>query len=593
MKTGSVGVKPRFNKKQNPYIGSEGFMDVKGFHFFEAESLTKWTGFVKEYNGFPIAAIPESGPITGLYEASPSNDQKYLIATGRTGIYRFFNGQWTVLLTGQTGGETGFYTFEMLNDMVYMFNGVDAGVQTNGTLASRIGFAGSATASLFAIAGTLLAGTYKVSVSQINNMFGFEQESNGGTEATITLGAAGGIRISVPASTDPQVALHRIYITTTNGATPRFLADVPATSAQTFDYTDAVAQTLGIAVEKFAFGAPPVFKSAKIIGGVLYGASSAATLNSRVYFSFPGKPHAFHPSDFRDLNKDGGDAITGLAELFGRLVAFKLNSIWESFGDDRLTFGLDRRIDGVGSVNHRGIIPVPGVTALAFEAIRGLYLFDGHATIKISSDIDPLYRDFSGGVLKRSFALLFANQSSIVWFVSTVPSFKNNLGLVYDYEQKRLSTREFPESFASSGTLVTDSLLNRESLLGGYDGVVRQSGQGFKDDGINIVASAKTRAFPTEYDSDTTKVFYSMTIITKPIKNFSGDKIDVEFIMEEDDADPALTRTYYRVGNAIKQRFNLKGTRMFVRIKHDTPYELVVRGIEVEYYDTGRSKTVC
>ena len=170
----------------------------------------------------------------------------------------------------------------------------------------------------------------------------------------------------------------------------------------TTTYTDNLNDSnLGSAVEGFANGVPPKFSMIDIYQGVAFMGGDPNNL-SRVWFSGNSKPSCVDSNDFRDLDPNDGDTLTGLKRYLTTLVAFKNNSIWNATGSDRTTFGFNRTVASVGSVNNAGIVDVPVKGVLAFMSPTArFYFYDGVSATPTAVNLEPTLRGLNSTKLSK------------------------------------------------------------------------------------------------------------------------------------------------------------------------------------------------
>ena len=586
MKTGKVGIQRGQQAKRSPFISGDDLLSNSGFHYQEEGSLSKWTGFSKDINSVVMPALPLGETVTGLFQYSKSDGTKFIIACGTTKIYKQSGGVWITIRTGQTGTADDVYDFSVLNDILYLCNGKDPNLKTDGSNVFAMGVAAPTTAvtATETIGGSsLTAGTYIMTVTFLNTAM--NHESNPSPSTTITLLANNNtISLSaIPISTDPQVTARRIYVTPVNGALPLFAAEIANNTATTLNI---IVTATGIAVEEFANGTPPVFKAMHLKEGFIWG----MPVNSSILrFSGAGKPNAWHANDFRDLDSNDGDMLTGIAEVNGRLIAFKNQSIWNGFGSDRFDFDFIKRVEGIGSINNRGISNVPGKDFIMFASRRGFYAYDGVQEVKMSDAIDPIYRLLVTLVLQKCFSVIREDQNSIWWLLSTKSTFQNNVALIWDYAEEKWSTRPYP-LLANYGTQFIDLVNGSNVLMGGYTGIVHRSSDAFTDDGTAIEAFIVTRPYPSGIDTDMEKCFYGITVLFNPQ---AGSVIGCAIAVNTE------TSSFIDIGAIDASNpngqftidCNLQGKRIFVKLHHIGNMPCVIRGIVPMWYSIGFVET--
>lgn len=580
-------------KKLNPFVGDNGFLKTEGFHLDESGALTKWNGFSK-YNTTILQESAVNAQFTGLFDYVKSDGTRIPVATALSGIYRYgspVSNAWNALsLTSAGGNRTGtvndYYDFVVLRDILYASNGVNGNLKYDGTDVHNMGVTAPSSAATAALgAAGVLTGNYSYKITFYNSAKAHESNPSAASN-TVTASSSRIDLTGIPVSSDAQVNRRRIYRTTTGGGVWLFLAEIADNT--TTIYTDNAADsTLGIQIEEFANGVPPSAAIMEVYKGRVF---SVQKDSSRVWFSKQNFPNAVHSNDFRDLDPDDGDAATGLRRLYGQIIAFKNDSIWNGFGDDRNTFAFERQVNGIGSVNNVGIVAIPGRNALMFVSEDGFYSYDGISEQKESDAIDPVFKGLNQSRLKYAYGFVYKPKNVLAWLVSDGSSTQHDLIVMYDYRQSQWMTRPIPNTKANVAQIIEDANNNEIFYIGGYGGHVWQGDSGQSDDGAAIACELIDRAHPRpDSNPEMKKSFYELIVWFKPQNAVT---VTAAYALDDPDAAFATIGTVdiskaegqyrMRIPNAIGHRFFPKFTNSA------TGQPLTLRGWRVYYKTLGR-----
>lgn len=122
---------------------------------------------------------------------------------------------------------------------------------------------------------------------------------------------------------------------------------------------------------------------------------SGTSHKSRVYWSAIDSISSWDSADFRDVSKNDGQEITGLAVLGETLVVFKNRSIWLGFftGDSDIPFIFRKSRSAVGCTAGQSIQELEN--GLKFRSADGYYYFDGNNSFKTSDRVTATIRTFN------------------------------------------------------------------------------------------------------------------------------------------------------------------------------------------------------
>lgn len=586
-KSGGVGIPRGQARKVNPFISSEGLYQVSGWHFDEAGSLSKWKGFSKVVNGYIMSQLTESAApakFTGLCDYAKSSGTRLAIASALTDIYKQNSGVWQSIKSGQTGTVNDLYDFSTLKDILYICNGVDGNLKFDGTNVYNMGITKPASSPTAASGGGgVLTGGYSYKVTFYNSSMNHESLPSAASNTLVT--AANQVALTgIPVSADPQVDRRRIYRTTTNGGIWLFLAEI-ADNVTTTYADNAADSALGIQVEESAFGLPPTAAMLEVYKGFTF---MVPKNSSRISFSSKDLPNAVHANDYRDLDPNDGENVTGLRRLQGLIVAFKGDSIWNGSGEDRSTIAFDRKVSGVGSTNHRGIVKVPGKDVLLFPSDSGFYSYNGIVEKYESGEIEAVYRGLNQSRLKYIVGSVYKPLNICYWLASNGASSQNDIMITYDYVQDKWATRPMTNTPGNVAAILRDSSNNKIFYVGGYTGYVWQGDTGYSDDGAALTAEVIDRSHPREEDTEEIKSFSGITVWFKPQSSTS---IGVSYAIDDPDGsyvsvgtiDASLSRGHDTV------TFDAQGSRLYPKFTNaETGQPVTIRGWDVRSQNTGR-----
>ena len=116
-------------------------------------------------------------------------------------------------------------------------------------------------------------------------------------------------------------------------------------------------------------------------------AVSGTAHKSRTYWGAQDSISSFDSADFRDINRNDGQTVTGVCVLGDKQVFFKERSIWvEQFtGDADIPFVFIKTPSHVGCIDGQSIQEIDN--GLIFLSDDGYYYFDGVSATKISDRV--------------------------------------------------------------------------------------------------------------------------------------------------------------------------------------------------------------
>lgn len=618
--SGVMGLNPNVNRKDNPYIPGSDLYVMQGWYLTEAMSITKRQGF-QRLNAVQLLDAGDNSAFTGLFEYVPSSGAvPTKIAMTTVGLYAFgtpIANVWNAVSLSELGGaRTGtyqnLYDAAMLFDQMYIGGGAstDKNIRYDGTGAHNMGMAApvaAPTVSAPQAGGGLSAGVYSWVVTFQNSLGKESLPSPVSANVTIT-GGSGNYTVNlsaIPVSTDPQVNKRLIYRTTAGGQVWLLVHVINDNTTTTYSDGNADA-TLGIAADFFSNGVPPHFDKIEIYQGIAFMAGDPAN-KSRVWFSANGNPAAVNSNDFRDLNPNDGDVITGMATFQSTVVVTKNNSIWLASGSDRTTIAFTRQVTKIGSVNNSSLIEIPGQNKLAMLTPNARFaFFDGTGAQIVATQLEPILNTLNAGQLAGAVAAVAPALNQVRWIVPSGTN-HNDLIIWYDYELDKWGTTSIAATPGNYCAALHDSASRLQFFLAGVrnapagiiGGYVWQGDIGGTDDGASISSEVVDKGHPRYSMSplgtpmnyptpENVKMFTHVFFWFKPNPNVT---LNVYAYIDDPDGTPIFLGTV-NCGNTSGQNhlhFNLLGRRMYIRVVETSTIQgLVLRGWKIHYKDVGR-----
>ena len=595
-KSGSLGLSENLNKKVNPFLADDGFYKCSGFHLDEALSITKWNGFQK-FNNIPLLETGSPATFTGIFHYAKSDQTYKHLATTTKGFYLFnspIGSAWNALdLTGCGGARTGtandLFDSIILNDILYLGNGVDGNIKYDGNNYPRnMGITAPtvvATASLGGTGITAVTG-YQYKYTYYNSTLG--HESNPVAMPSVTTGPFTDktVTVTCTCSADPQVNKIRIYRTTDGGAVWLYVGQIDDTGT-TNTFTDNFADTtLGVAVDQFGNGVPPIFAFIALWKGHAF---MVPKNSSTVYFSKAGYPNAVDSNDYRELGKNDGSVITGMALINDTLVIYKGNSIWNAVGDDRYSFGFIKQPPTVGAISNQSIVAVPGSGIHYFASQDGFYVYNGIASGIAGIGVQKDYLAFNQSRLNVIGGRPHKSRKLLIWIASSGSSTQNDTIVWFDYLQNKWGTRDISNVKANVIANMMDESNREQFYIGGYDGYVYVGDSGGSDNGSDILCDVIDRAHPkADANNENVKCFTHLFLWFSPL---SGATINVSYAIDNPDG-PYISLGTIDASNPSGQNhihFKALGRRIYPRFIESSKLQgIVYRGWRLYYRDMGR-----
>lgn len=220
-------------------------------------------------------------------------------------------------------------------------------------------------------------------------------ETNGAAQSdTIRLDNQPVTLSAIPTSTDPQVTRRHVYGVGPGVEQPLRFSTIEdnVTTSITLNANVRDVQDLGKAMVIDA-DPPP---AADGIMAQAYFNRLIAWKGPRVYWTPKDQPWKFPGSNDEDEGNwvDAGDETDPIQHVTNHarmMVIYKRASIWRVNGDiDQVGVDPERTAASMGARGKRCVVSGAGVDY--FLGAEGVYLFDGQREVKISADLDPLFR---------------------------------------------------------------------------------------------------------------------------------------------------------------------------------------------------------
>lgn len=613
-KSGVLGLSTDLDKKTNTFIPTNDFYKSQGWYLIEANSIAKRRGFQK-LNSFQLQESGTPSSFTSILEYTPSVGTAKQIATTTKGLYVYNTpvaNQWNSIdLAAVSGVRTGtidqLYDSAILFDQLYLGGGASADKNirfdaNNATPAAYLmGIVAPTVVATTSLGGTGITAItgYQYTYSYYNSAIGLESNALLTLSTTTGVFANKTVTVTVAYSADIQVDKIRIYRTTDGGGLPLLVGtvtNVPGVGTTAFadNFSDA---TLTIAVEYFAYGVPAHFSMIEIYKGVAFMAGDPNNL-SRMWFSANGKPANVNSNDFRDLDSNDGDIITGIKRYKTTVVAFKNNSIWNASGDDRTTFGFEKRVSSVGSVNNASIVDVPVKGLLAFiSSTARIYFYDGVDATPTALNIEPILTGLNPLKLLKAVGSVNTSLNQVRWIVPDGGSNYCDLMIWYDYILNKWGTTNISNVKANYCTTMHDAQGKVQFYLGGVrdvagavgGGYVWQGDTGGTDDGIAIACEVVDRGHPRQQGNvENVNMYDHIFVWFKPTASTT---LSIYAYADDPDGTPIFIKdiTCDNPSGQEHIHLNMICRRLYIRIVESSNIQgLVLRGWRVWFKDVGR-----
>jgi len=217
-----------------------------------------------------------------------------------------------------------------------------------------------------------------------------------------------------------------------------------------------------------------------------YVTVSGALYSCRVYWSGLDSITSWDSADFRDVNKNDGQDITGIKTLGDRLVIFKDRSIWiaQFTGDADFPFTFTETPSNNGCISGGSIQKVDN--GLIFLSQDGYYYFDGLNSYKISDRITATFGTFSSSRFQYSRSCYQLSKNRYWGSFTTSGGSSGNRCITWDSYNNAFSIYkgQNPNCFAIVNTGGEERV-----YFGDYSGYVYRADTGTDDYPANSVTS--------------------------------------------------------------------------------------------------------
>jgi|ETNvirnome_2_300_1030623.scaffolds.fasta_scaffold00134_10 hypothetical protein len=312
------------------------------------------------------------------------------------------------------------------------------------------------------------------------------------------------------------VRYKNIYRTKAGGSNYFYVAQIPNVDTT---YTDNTADTslgdfapiLGDSLNDN--GVPPAVKYLEVFKNRIWGAGDEDQ-PSRLYFSeisgSGAEPESWRQVDFLDINKDDGQAITGLFASANSIFVFKSGSVWEVRGDNPNNHVVSLISTNRGTTSNRSLVEVDGI--VYFIDKYGVYAFNQEEQfVEISAPIrESLFTDLDTTELK-AFAEYYPKHRQIWFMLPADTTWGNDTLAIFHLDNGAWSSYTFEEESGCGTSSVTalnwseeDENTSRMHIGTGAQGVFRYE-RDTSDTLLTSDASDGTCAIDASFQ---TKYFY-------------------------------------------------------------------------------------
>jgi hypothetical protein len=228
----------------------------------------------------------------------------------------------------------------------------------------------------------------------------------------------GGLTITAGNNNHTSLAIHLDTVLGTNGV------DAPWTAAGGAN-ASAMTVPTGLTTAKYV----AVFSNYTILANV---AVSGTSHKSRLYWSAIDSISSWGASDFRDVSKNDGQEITGLAVLGEALVIFKTRSIWLGFftGDSDIPFIFRKSRSHVGCVAGQSIQEADN--GLIFRSADGYYFFDGNYSFEMSHRVKVTLDTFAESRSEECVSAYFIEKNRYIASETLSGGSTHNRNMTFD-----------------------------------------------------------------------------------------------------------------------------------------------------------------
>lgn len=198
-----------------------------------------------------------------------------------------------------------------------------------------------------------------------------------------------------------------------------------------------------------------------------------------------------------DVGSDDNDEVTGFGENSGRLIIFKLFSLWAYTGSS-----LGKVEDSLGTSSQRSVINKKTYTYYfhgSHPLVSGIYRYDGVSSTKISRAIDPFIEGMD--TTNYSEVVAWEEGEELRFFLGDLTNNNDNISMTNAVATFNTVTNAWDVSPIAD--VITDSTTyiftaanhERDTYLGTSDNQVLRAAYGYNFNGAPIPAKIETKAY--------------------------------------------------------------------------------------------------
>lgn len=210
---------------------------------------------------------------------------------------------------------------------------------------------------------------------------------------------------------------------------------------------------------------------------------------SRVYWSNIDSISSWNDSQFRDVNKNDGQTITGVKVLGDKIYIFKDRSIWYgSFtGDSDFPFIFDRTPSTVGC--DSGFSIQEAENGLIFHSYDGFYFFDGANSFKLSDRITNTLNSFAKNRYQHMVSAYQRSKNRYIASFTLDGNTTHNRNITWDTFNNAFS---YYRGVTANCFSIVNTNGEERIYFGDYAGYVYQADTGTNDnpEGVSTAISA-------------------------------------------------------------------------------------------------------
>jgi len=235
-----------------------------------------------------------------------------------------------------------------------------------------------------------------------------------------------GLTITAGNNNHTSFAIHLDTVLGTNGV------DAPWTAAGGAG-ASAMTVPTGLTTAKFVI----VFSNYTFLFNVTV---SGTAHKSRGYWSAIDSISSWSSSDFRDVSKNDGQEVTGVAVMGETLVIFKTRSIWNCFftGDSDIPFIFRKSRSTVGCISGGSIQEVEN--GLIFRSSDGYYFYDGNNSFETSHRVKATLDTFASSRFQNVRSAYHIGKNHYISSETVSGTSTHNRNMVWNSYQNSWST---------------------------------------------------------------------------------------------------------------------------------------------------------